>query len=148
MKLNFSDFTIIVQQGLNSAILAVSTFSKSGELAYTTNDKTLYVSDGTVFRQVPTTLTVVTKTGAYTAVGTDSVVFCNTTSSAFTITLPAASSCKGREYVVQDSAGQAGVNNITVGATAGTINGAATKVISTAYGALVFVSDGSNWFAR
>lgn len=64
-----------------------------------------------------------------------------------TITLPSAEVRPGRVYTVKDESGAAAANNITV-ATEGseTIDGAATNVIGTDYGARSFYSDGSNWF--
>lgn len=145
-KLNFSDFTLRVRRGLTAAIALATTYSQAGELGYTTDEKTLYVSDGTSFRQVATTLTVVSKTGTYTALITDSVILCNTSGGAFTVTVPAASTCKGRVYIVKDSGGAAGANNITIATSGGNIDGTATKLIAANYGSLRVVSDGTNWF--
>jgi hypothetical protein len=54
----------------------------------------------------------------------------------------------GRRIAVKDGKGDAGVNNITVspdGATATTIDGAATQVISTNYGVCEVIYSGVEW---
>ena len=64
-----------------------------------------------------------------------------------TITLPTAEVRPGRSYTIKDESGAAATNNITV-ATEGSenIDGSATDVISTNFGAKSYYSDGANWF--
>lgn len=145
-KLNKTPITILVRRGLTANVKAATTYSAQGELGYTTDDKCLYASDGTIFRQIATTLTVVAKTGAYTATTTDSVILCNTSGGAFAITLPNATTCKGKTYTIKDSANSAAANNITVNTNGGNIDGAATQIINTNYGIVTVISDGTNWF--
>ena len=61
--------------------------------------------------------------------------------------LPAAASATAyADYVVKDGKGIAGANTITVTVSGGgNIDGAASATITSNYGALVFVSDGTNW---
>ncbi len=86
-----------------------------------------------------------TVTANYTALTGDDVVLCNQ-SAAITITLPSASGVNGRILTIKDKSGSAATNTITVSG-ANTIDGTASKVLNTAYGALRLVSDGSNWFS-
>ena len=60
------------------------------------------------------------------------------------ITLPASPET-GRICTVVDGKGDANTQNITVQPAAGTINGAANKIISTAYGLYRLVYNGSEW---
>lgn len=82
----------------------------------------------------------------YTVLVTDYLVWVNT-SSARTINLPAAATAKdGAEFIIKDATGSAGANNITVDPNGTeTIDGSATKAISTNYGSMRIVCDGSNW---
>jgi len=87
-------------------------------------------------------------TGAtYTAKAGDRVIGVNR-AGAVTVTLPTAEVRPGRVYTVKDESGAAATNNITV-ATEGSenIDGSATNVIATDYGATTYYSDGTNWFA-
>lgn len=78
------------------------------------------------------------------AAATDCVVVTNlTVAGAVAVTLPAGSS-KQVFYIV-DGKGDAATNNITITPAAGTINGAATYVISTNRGGAGLIFDGSNW---
>ena len=70
------------------------------------------------------------KTSGFTAVAYGGY-FCNTTSAAFTVTLPA-SPTRGQFVVIVDYAGTAATNNITVGRNGSNINGlAANQILST-----------------
>lgn len=86
---------------------------------------------------------VVTTTAAtYTLGQSDSVLLVNVAVCA--VTLPSASGITGRRYTIKKIASAAG--NLTVGTTSSqTIDGATTKVISTQYGRVEVVSDGTNW---
>lgn len=78
---------------------------------------------------------------------TDHAVLVDTTGGAVTITLPAHSA--GRIVRIKDKGGAAETNNITIARNGGTgnIEGvAASKILSTNYGAWTFISDGSAWF--
>ena len=75
----------------------------------------------------------------------DAVILCDSSSSAFTVTLPAAS--VGRQVVIKDSGGAAATNAVSI-ATPGseTIDGASSFDIEVNHAAVTCVSDGSNWF--
>ncbi|MBI2271342.1 MAG: hypothetical protein HYU69_13445 [Bacteroidetes bacterium] len=83
------------------------------------------------------------KTATYTAAD-ETVILCDATSASFTINLPASTGVTDRVYIIKktDSSG----NTITVDGNASeTIDGAATKIISTQYDRVTVVCDGSNW---
>ena len=63
-----------------------------------------------------------------------------------TVTLPDATLVFGRVYVVKDEAGTAAANNITINATAGNIDGAASTTIAANYGSKAFYSNGADYF--
>lgn len=87
---------------------------------------------------------VASKTAAYTLVASDSVVLCNATSGAFTVTLPTAVGISGRQYSIKRVNG--GINVVTVAAASGeTIDGASTTSLLTQYAVVTLVSDGANW---
>lgn len=88
--------------------------------------------------------TLVFKTEAYTAVDLDDV-WCDSTSAAFTVTLPATPS-SGNRVIVRDAKGVAGTNNITVDRNGSTINGAAANyTIKLDWAAVQFAFDGTTW---
>jgi hypothetical protein len=83
----------------------------------------------------------------YTVLSTDFIIGVTSTASARTITLPSATTvAAGKTYRVKDESGAAGTNNITVSASAGNIDGAASVTIATNYGSKDFYSNGTNWF--
>jgi hypothetical protein len=86
-----------------------------------------------------TTASVVTQpTANYAMYADDEIVLASGTS---TITLPT-TPVAGRRYTVKNS----GTGTITITSASGTIDGAATAVITSQYNSLDFVSDGTNWF--
>jgi hypothetical protein len=91
----------------------------------------------------------VTKTAAsYTTVVSDYYIGVTSTAAARTISTTAEDQLKGRVVVLKDESNAAGTNNITFDpAGAVTVDGAATKVISTNSGALRLICDGTNWFS-
>lgn len=70
------------------------------------------------------------------------------TSAPRTITLSDNDKIAGKEIEIKDESGGAGTNNITIQAQTGTIDGAASVLITANYGILRVYSDGSNWFSR
>jgi len=88
---------------------------------------------------------------AYTSISTNTtldathnVVDVDASSAAITITLPTAVGINGREYVIRKLDSSA--NAVTVdGNGAETINGAATKALSTQFETVHIMSDGANW---
>lgn len=82
--------------------------------------------------------TTVSKTGTYTIVGTDDVLFCNGT---FTTTLPTAVGRNGKAFLVKNT----GTGLVTVNTTSSqTIDGALTFPVSAGM-AVWFLSDNANY---
>jgi hypothetical protein len=72
---------------------------------------------------------VVSKTGTYTAIDTDSTILCNTASGSFTVTLPTFTGRAGQRWTAIHTNN---TNSLTVGTTGGqTINGATTDAMGT-----------------
>jgi hypothetical protein len=89
---------------------------------------------------------VVTAAGAVTVLDTEEVIIIKKTSGAATaVNLPAGPET-GKVYNIKDGKGDAGTNNITITPSSGNINGSATYVISTNYGAAEIVYTGTEWF--
>lgn len=87
---------------------------------------------------------VAAKTTTYTANANDSVILCNATSAAFTVTLPTAASITGTEYMIKKT--DSSVNACTVGTTSSqTIDGSTTYALSLQYKYVRVISDGANW---
>jgi hypothetical protein len=85
-----------------------------------------------------TTVTIADMTVAYT-----------TLTAARIVTLPAASTATGQEFTVKDESGSCnGTRTLTITPASGTIDGAATKVLNTAYATATVYSNGTNWFTR
>ena len=86
----------------------------------------------------------ITKTTTYTATEDDNTILCDASGGAFTITLPAAAGVTGQRltFVRTSSSG----NVVIDGNGAETINGAATKTITTQYGAITIQCDGTGWY--
>jgi hypothetical protein len=53
-KLNKTDFTIRLRRGLRSRIERLDQYHVQGEPGYATDNKTLFVSDGTAFQPMQT----------------------------------------------------------------------------------------------
>lgn len=74
----------------------------------------------------------------------DNVLLCDATSASITVNLPSAGGIAGKRYAVKKT--DASANTVTLdGAGAETIDGAATKVLSSQYASVEIVSNGSNW---
>lgn len=89
-------------------------------------------------------LGVTEKTANYTAATTDTVILCDATAGAFTITLPTAVGNTGKVFEIKkiDAA-----NDVTVdGDGTETIDDGTTAVLTVQYEAITIVSDGDEWF--
>lgn len=71
-------------------------------------------------------------------------LFCNASAGAIVLTLPAASTCQGQEFVVKKIDSSA--NPVTLTTATNNIDGTATKVLSTQYSSYTVVSDGTTWW--
>ena len=83
----------------------------------------------------------------YTVLLTDDVIWSTYTSTgAVTVTLPTAAFMRERRLIIKDGDGNASANNITINGQSGeTIDGSASAVISTNYGKIEIITDGSTW---
>ncbi len=112
----------------------------TGDVGIGTNNptSTLHVTGSTAY-------SITTKTANYTATASDYAIICNNTSGAITISLPAASGCSGRTYVIKKISGV--TNNVVIDPNASeNIDGAATRTLTVQYESVLIQSDGSNWF--
>jgi hypothetical protein len=118
----------------------VSTPNGAGNVGIKTDapTSTLDVTGTFSLNSVTTTTTSMTLADSY-------VVLVNNTA-AVNITLPLASTCKGRMYVVK----KANSNTVAISVIRSgtdTIDGATAATIATAYGTQTFISSGTAWFA-
>jgi len=87
-----------------------------------------------------------------TASLSDYIIGIDNTDAARTVTLPTATSAgsaanTGKVYIIKDQSGGAGTNNITIQPATGTIDGAASILISADYGEVQVYSDGAAWYS-
>ena len=94
---------------------------------------------------ITNTVRNITATGAITAANTDQHICINKTTGAASAVALQATPAGGFYLTVDDCKGDAATNNITITPNAGTIDGAATYVISTAYGSWSGYYTGSMW---
>jgi hypothetical protein len=84
------------------------------------------------------------KTTAYTATGDETIIPCDASSAAFTVTLPAASTMTGKQLKIIKT--DSTLNAVTIDGNASeTINGATTTTINTQYECLTIACDSSGW---
>ena len=129
-----TSYTLTMPAATGSADQILTT-NGSGQLAFVDN------SGGTDWQAV--------KTGAYTAAAGQGV-FVNTTSSAFTITLPSSPSI-GDEVSIVDYAGTFDTNNCTIGRNSKNIQGAAADLVVATERAgftLVFTDNTQGWLLK
>lgn len=90
----------------------------------------------------------VTSPGAYpyTTLAQDEMIIVDTTSSRSIV--PYASPANGQKHTIKDNTGSAGTNNITVTPSGKNIDGAASYVINTNFGAIDIVYNGTQWNIR
>ena len=93
------------------------------------------VIDGYLY--YPTTITT-----TYTATVGDGVILCS--NGTYTVTLPTAESAFGKRFVIKKISSS---GTITVSASAGNIDGSASASISSSYGFLAVISDGTNYWS-
>jgi len=78
---------------------------------------------------------------AYTAGANDHIIKC--TSGPYTVTLPAASAMQGKKVTVKRA--DSGTSTLTIQSSSGTIDGAASVTLTTAWQARTLYSDGTAW---
>jgi hypothetical protein len=84
-------------------------------------------------------------TSAYIATLNDSIILVDATSGAITVTLPAASDCEQKRFTIKKT--DISANAVTIdGNGAETIDGAATKTLSTQYKSYELIAHGGSWW--
>lgn len=104
--------------------------------------------EGDAYTQYGTTVPntrVVIAAGAVTMSSTDRFIIVNKTSGAATAVALIASPVVGKMINIKDGKGDANTNNITITPAAGNIDGAATRVINTAFGSVSLIYNGTQW---
>jgi hypothetical protein len=143
----------------NGAALTGATYSGSvsvagGNLYYTnTSGTAIQITSGGSVVSTPTTVTALGTTSINTDVtigpADTFVMIITDTTAAREITLPLASAvAAGRMYIIKDKDGLADTNNITISAAGSDlIDGSASSIMSSNYGARMVVGDGvSKWY--
>ena len=89
-----------------------------------------------------------TKTSNYTITNQDDILFCDTISGPFTLTLPSPTGQAGRMFTIIDSTGSFVVNNLTLAPSGSEkIEGvAASKVLQTTWAFVRVLTNGVDWF--
>ena len=98
-------------------------------------------------RRIPQIITRKATAVSYVSQGEGLIAVTNTAAPR-TITLSDADKIDCKEIDIKDESGGAGTNNITISPQSGTIDGAASVVISANYGVARVYSNGTNWFTR
>lgn len=82
----------------------------------------------------------------YTVSRSEGIIAFNTLTASRTVTLPSATTLRGKEFIIKDASGAAATHNIVIdGAGSETIDGALTVSITSNYGRVKIKSNGSNW---
>lgn len=111
-------------------------------IAFRQSTGDVYMPQGLALGRTP-------KTASYTVLPTDRRICYTALAAAATVTLPAASTMSGKQITVKDEVGGAATHNITISvASAGTIDGAASLVISANFGVARLYSNGTQWFTE
>ncbi|WP_205511905.1 hypothetical protein [Longitalea arenae] len=110
-------------------------------------------ANGNVVKMAGWNLTQLNRTAVndagYSVLSSDYLIAYTALTAARTVTLPSASGMTNKVLIIKDESGAAATYNITVNVSAGgTIDGAASKVISTNYGLIELYSNGLHWFTK
>lgn len=94
-------------------------------------------------------LTAVSNISTATTLTTSTIIaLIDTSSSAFTVTLPDAPNATNHYFIILDTGGNAGTNNITIDTDgASLITGESSVTITNNYNCLTLFSEGSNWIS-
>lgn len=138
--------TVSVSSTNTNAITGTGTL-ESGNLSFN-NSSSLINTTTQILLQGSNTATVVKIPGAYpyTIKPQDYSIPVNT-GSARTINLPAAPTT-GEAHIIFDDTGTAGTNTITLQGNGNNINGASSKTITTNFGSILAIFNGTQWNAK
>jgi hypothetical protein len=85
-------------------------------------------------------------TADYTVTASDNTILANTSTTAFTVTLPAPTSFTGRIYTIK-KIGNGGIDKeLTITPASGTIDGGSTYIIYNDWTYVTMQTDGTNWY--
>lgn len=121
----------------------------SGARAWVRDELRDYQYNGSAWQAVTLggSIRVVTAAGAVTTSATDYTVVINkTTGAATTVNLTSPASTFTQVVIIKDGKGDAATNNLTITPTSGTIDGAASYVLSVNYASVECHFDGTNWW--
>lgn len=121
--------------------LTKATLTPGTGIAIANGGGSITISGNSTFAQT-------TKTNNYTILSTDSIIFVDSTSGAFNLTLPSPTALAGKLYRVIDTTGFLSTNNVTlVPSGSEKIEGlAASKALQTAWGWFDITTNGTDWF--
>lgn len=117
---------------------AYKTIENARNVLIYADNKTAFKTGGLNFSQVND------QTSNYTVINSDFIILCDSTSAVFTVTLPS-SPTTGDTYIVKDNTGAAATHNVTVSGNGINIEGSSTYVISTIYGCITVLFNGTIW---
>ena len=111
----------------------------------TANRVSLYAAEQIAFKNGGMNFSQINNQSSnYDLIISDFIVVGDTTSSAITFTLPALPNT-GDTYVLKDGGGNASTNNLTINGNGSNIDGSSTYIISTNYGCITVVFNGTMW---
>ena len=143
-KLNKTPLQIRAKRGTEAQITATpAPYQLEGEIAYATDTKQFYISDGTVFRPF-FSADITTKTSDYTATIYDYTILADGTSNTVTITLPTAVGITGRIYNIK-CIDDTSVCDVDPNGTE-EIDGVSTNFDLINGESITIQSDGANWW--
>ncbi len=103
-----------------------------------------FTDNGTQFQTTSISYGFAAKTTTYTVLATDHTLTGDATGAAFTMTLPTAVGCAGREYKIKKI--DASANAVTVGTTSSqTIDGSTTYSLASQYKYVIVERNYANW---
>gem|GEM_PF-6828931 len=128
--------------------LSLDYTNENGHVYFNTKSGSTVIGKDTSYKSPTSTLEVggsvafsfVTKTANYTLTAADHTVRIDASSGSITATLPTASTCPGRVYVIKKI--DASANTVTV---SGSIDGVSSKIYSTQFSGTSVQSNGSTW---
>lgn len=138
------DFTTLTNQ-LNAITQAVNNLNNNLTTIFGSPIPSVVTGILTTQSGIVRHVRVVTAAGAVTMASTDDIVVVDKTVAAATTVNLISSPTTGTTQVIKDGKGDALTNNITLTPAAGTIDGAASYVINTNYGAVIVVYNGNEW---
>ena len=118
---------IVYGDASGQVTVAAPSVAGTNTITFPAETGTLYTTASTSYLAGQIAWNTTVQTTGFTAVAYGGY-FCNTTSAAFTVTLPATPT-RGQFVVIVDYAGTAATNNITVGNNGSNINGAAGNAV-------------------